>query len=434
MTAEIIAVGTELLLGDILNTNAQFLSQELAAMGITVLHQHVIGDNAGRLRELVETAKARSELLIFSGGLGPTADDLTKETVADCYHDTLVFDEEEWDKITAFFTRMGRETTPNNRKQAMVPARGKKLPNANGTAPGVWFEDGGRIAILLPGPPAELRPLWRAQAAPMLAAWQNCVLHSVVLRVCGPGESEVEAKVGHLFENANPTAAIYAKTGEVIIRITARAATDTEAEAACREYAKNFYALLGDAVYDEDVDGMEDTLVRILRGQGKTIAAAESCTGGLISQRITSVPGSSEVFGYGFVTYANAAKQQLLGVEPRILEKYGAVSSQTAAAMAFGALDASGADIAIASTGLAGPGGGTPDKPVGLVYLAAAQKNTVWVKKLTIGGRSRETVRLRASQQALDMARRLLLELLIPEARMFLRGENADFEAPALDL
>ncbi len=201
MTAEIIAVGTELLLGDILNTNAQFLSQELAAMGISVLHQLVVGDNAGRLRELVGLAKSRSELLIFSGGLGPTADDLTKETVAACYHDQLVFDEEEWAKITGFFARMGKQTTPNNRKQAMVPGRGRKLPNRNGTAPGVWFEDEGRIAILLPGPPSELRPLWKEQAAPMLAAWQNCVLHSVVLRVCGPGESEVEALVGHLFEN-----------------------------------------------------------------------------------------------------------------------------------------------------------------------------------------------------------------------------------------
>lgn len=426
MKAEIIAVGTELLLGDILNTNAQFLSQELAAMGITVLHQHVIGDNAGRLKELVEMAKGRSELLIFSGGLGPTADDLTKETVAACYHDTLRFDEEEWAKITGFFARMGRETTPNNRKQAMVPVRGRKLPNQNGTAPGVWFEDEGRIAILLPGPPGELRPLWKNVAAPMLAAWQNCVLHSVVLRVCGPGESEVEAKVGHLFEHENPTAAIYAKTGEVIIRITARAPTDAEAEAACRDYAKNFYELLGDAVYDEDVEGMEETLVRILRQKGLAITTAESCTGGLVSQRITAVPGASEVFRFGFVTYANEAKQRLLGVEARVLEKYGAVSSQTAAAMAFGALNAAGADLALALTGIAGPGGGTPQKPVGLVYIAAAHGDTVWIKKLMLAGRSRETVRLRASQQALDMARRLALGLLIPGARMFLRGENAE--------
>lgn len=432
MKAEIIAVGTELLLGDILNTNAQFLSQELAAMGITVLHQHVIGDNAARLGELVEMAKSRSELLIFSGGLGPTADDLTKETVADCYHDTLRFDEEEWAKITGFFARMGRETTPNNRKQAMVPVRGKKLPNQNGTAPGVWFEDEGHIAILLPGPPSELRPLWKDVAAPMLAAWQNCVLHSVVLRVCGPGESEVEAKVGHLFENANPTAAIYAKTGETIIRITARAPSDAEAEKLCRDYAKNFYELLGDAVYDEDVNGMEDTLVRILTQKGLTIATAESCTGGLVSQRITGVAGASEVFRYGFVTYANEAKQKLLGVEEELLAKHGAVSSQTAAAMAFGALDAAGADIALALTGIAGPGGGSPEKPVGLVYIAAAHGNTVWIKKLQLGGRSRETVRLRASQQALDMARRLALGLLVPEGRMFLRGESADFEAAAL--
>ena len=425
MTAEIIAVGTELLLGDILNTNAQFLSQELAAMGISVLHQHVIGDNAGRLRELVELAKARSELLIFSGGLGPTADDLTKETVAACYHDQLVFDEEEWAKITGFFTKMGRETTPNNRKQAMVPQRGRKLPNRNGTAPGVWFEDEGRIAILLPGPPSELRPLWKEQAAPMLAAWQNCVLHSVVLRVCGPGESEVEARVGHLFENENPTAAIYAKTGETIIRITARAPSDAEAERMCRAYAKNFYELLGDAVYDEDVGGMEETLVRLLRERDLSITTAESCTGGLVSQRLTGVPGASNVFGFGFVTYANEAKHQLLGVPEELLEQHGAVSSQVAAAMAFGAMDRTGADLALALTGLAGPDGGTPEKPVGLVYIAAAMKDVVWVKRMVWGQRSREVVRQRASQQALDMARRLALGLDIPEGKKFARGEEA---------
>ena len=428
MNAEIIAVGTELLLGDILNTNAQFLSRELAAMGISVLHQHVVGDNHARLKELVLEAKQRSDLLIFSGGLGPTADDLTKETVAGCYNDTLQFDEEEWAKITGFFAGMGRPCPENNRKQAMVPVRGRKLPNANGTAPGVWFEDDGRVAILLPGPPRELTALWKEQAAPLLAAWQNCVLHSLVLRVAGIGESDAEAKVGHLFQNDNPTAAIYAKLGEVIIRITARAADEAAAEAMCRDYAGKFYAILGDAIYAEGEEGIEHTVVGLLREKRMTVATAESLTGGMVAQRLTNVPGASEVLGFGFVTYSNAAKHKLLGVEEQVLETFDAVSSQTAAQMAFGAMDAADAQMGLATTGLAGPGGGTPERPVGTVYIAAALGDTVWVKHLRLGGRSRDTVRRRTVQAVLDMARRLLQGKPVHGAKSFARGVLADLE------
>ena len=259
MTAEIICVGTELLLGDIVNTNAQFLSRELAELGISVLHQHVIGDNPGRLRDLVKEAKSRSDLLVFSGGLGPTEDDLTKETVASCYGDTLAFDAEEWDKIVAYFTRTGRTVTPNNRKQAMVPVHGKKIVNHHGTAPGAWFEQDGRCAVLMPGVPREMKAMWAESIRPLLLERQNCTLHSITLRVLG-GESNLEYKVRDLLENANPTAAIYCKTGECEIRITARAQNDAEAQTMCRAYAKKFYDLLGDAVYDEDVAGLEETL------------------------------------------------------------------------------------------------------------------------------------------------------------------------------
>ena len=302
MTAEIISVGTELLLGNILNTNAQYLSRELAALGITVQRESTIGDNHGRLAEFVNEAKARCDLLVFTGGLGPTADDLTKETVAACFGDTLELDEAEWAGIQEYFARSGREATPNNRKQAMVPVHGKKIVNHHGTAPGAWFEQDGRCAVLMPGVPSEMKAMWTESIRPMLLERQNCTLHSITLRVLG-GESNLEYKVRDLLENANPTAAIYCKTGECEIRITARAATDEDGEKMCRAYAKKFYDLLGDAVYDEDVAGLEETLVRTLKEKGLTIATAESCTGGLIAERITSVSGSSEVFGYGFVTY-----------------------------------------------------------------------------------------------------------------------------------
>ena len=415
MEAEIIAVGTELLLGDILNTNAQFLARQLADLGITVLHQHVVGDNAARLEELVRTAKARSDLLVFSGGLGPTADDLTKETVARCYHDTLHFDREEMDKITSFFAKSGRTTPDNNEKQAMVPTRGKKLPNRNGTAPGVWFEDEGRYAVLLPGPPHELIPLWNEQVLPLLQPLCSGVLHSLTLKVTGPGESHLEETVGHLFRSANPTAAIYAKTCECHIRITAKAATPAEAAAMCRAKAQEFYDILGDCIYGEDDATLESAAVAALQKHHLTLATAESCTGGLVSRRITDVPGASEVFGFGFVTYANEAKEKLLGVPGEVLAAHGAVSPQTAAWMAQGARRVSGADISLALTGLAGPGGGTPDKPVGLVYLAAAYRDTICIRKLGLGGRSREVVRLRSSQNALDLARRLALGLPLPD-------------------
>ena len=331
MTAEIISVGTELLLGNILN-NAQFLSQELAALGITVQRQSTIGDNHDRLAEWVEAAKARADLLVFTGGLGPTADDLTKETVAACYGDSLTFDPEEWEKITSFFARMGRQTTPNNRKQAMVPVHGQKIPNAHGTAPGAWFEQEGRCAVLMPGVPAEMKAMWAEQVRPRLLARQNCTLHSLTLRVLG-GESDIEYRVRGLLKNENPTAAIYCKTGESEIRITARAASDQDGAQMCRAYAKKFYDLLEDAVYDEDVPGLAHTVVHTLAARGLTLSTAESCTGGMIAQQLTGVPGASDVFGYGFVTYWEQAKARLLGVDPAVIERYNVVSGPVAAQM-----------------------------------------------------------------------------------------------------
>lgn len=418
MTAEIICVGTELLLGDIVNTNAQFLSRELAELGISVLHEHVIGDNPERLRELVCQARSRSNLLVFSGGLGPTEDDLTKETVAEAFEDTLHFDETEWQKIVDFFARTHRTPTPNNRKQAMVPTQGHKIPNAHGTAPGAWFEDAqGHCAVLMPGVPREMKAMWAEQIRPALQQRQNCTIHSRTLRVLG-GESSIASKVAPLFDSTNPTAAIYCKTGESEIRVTAREATAEAAEAACNAYLDKFRAILGDAAYDVDVPALEYTVVRVLRERGLHAATAESCTGGMIAERLTNVPGSSEVFGFGFVTYAEVAKQKLLGVDPALIETYNVVSGPVAVAMAFGAAKASGAELAVGITGIAGPGGALPGKPVGTVYLAGADTRTGqgWLLRLTLGGyHDRGIIRTRAALYALDLLRRMALGLPVPD-------------------
>ena len=413
MTAEIISVGTELLLGNILNTNAQYLSRELAALGITVRRQSTIGDNHGRLADFVNEAKQRCDLLVFTGGLGPTADDLTKETVAACFGDTLTFDPEEWQKIVDFFTRTGRETTPNNRKQAMVPVHGHKVVNHHGTAPGAWFEQDGRCAVLMPGVPREMKAMWAEDIRPVLLQRQNCTIHSKTLRVLG-GESSIASKVSPLFASENPTAAIYCKTGESEIRVTARAATEAEAETACDARIAEFRKILGPNAYDVDVPGLEYTVVHLLQQKGLHAATAESCTGGLVAEKITNVPGSSEVFGYGFVTYAEAAKAKLLGVDPTLIEQYNVVSGPVAVAMAYGALQASGADLAVGITGIAGPGGALPGKPVGTVYLAGADARSgkAWLMRLELGGYAeRSIIRTRAALYALDLLRRMALDI-----------------------
>ena len=382
------------MLGDIVNTNAQFLSRELAELGISVLHQHVIGDNPARLKELVLQAKSRSDLLIFSGGLGPTEDDLTKETVAEAFGDTLAFDEGEWQKIIDFFARTNRRPTDNNRKQAMCPTKGHKLINDHGTAPGAWFEDEqGRCAALMPGVPREMKAMWAEQVRPILLRRQNCTIHSRTLRVLG-GESAIASKVAPLFEAANPTAAIYCKTGECEIRVTAREATEQAAEAACNARIAEFKEILGAAAYDVDVPALEYTVVRALREHGLHAATAESCTGGMIAERLTNVP----------------------------IARYNVVSGPVAAAMAFGAARESGAELAVGITGLAGPGGALPGKPVGTVYLAGAdtRTNTGYLMRLTLGGyQDRAIIRTRAALYALDMLRRMALGLDVPDSVRF---------------
>lgn len=432
MIAEIIAVGTELLLGDIVNTNAQFLSRELAALGVNVYYQTVVGDNPARLEAAVRAAMARSDLLVFTGGLGPTDDDVTKQTVARAFGDELRYDESVEADIERFFAAGGRTTPENNKKQAYVPVRGRTLRNHNGTAPGMIFEDAkkpGRRAVLLPGPPGEMRPMFLEQVRPWLASLGEGALHSISLRVAGVGESHLEGRVAALLQGDNPTAALYAKNGEVVVRVTARAENDEKARAMCEDLAQRFCDVLGDAVYTQSEPSLEHTLVRVLRENGKTLATAESCTGGLVSQRITGVPGASEVFGCGVCTYANEAKTRFLGVPAEMLAQHGAVSPEVAAAMARGVREAAGADIGVGVTGIAGPGGGTKEKPVGLVYIAAADETAVYVHRMLMERRTRETVRDFAAQRALDMARRAALGLPQPLCQRFANGQPVHFEA-----
>lgn len=420
MNAEIISVGTELLLGDIINTNAYFLAQKCAEFGLTVHYQTVVGDNVERLSNVVKEAKDRSDILIFTGGLGPTADDLTKETVAAVFEDELVEDEEEVEKLQSFFKASGRGTiTENNFKQAYVPVRGSKLENYNGTAPGMMFTLDEKYAFLLPGPPSEMKPMFLRAVVPYLQQWQDSTLYSHVLKLVGIGESSLETMVEDLLEKENPTAALYAKTGEVHIRITAKAEKQKLAQEMCEETAEIFRARVGSYIYTESEENLESTVVRLLKENKYTVASAESCTGGLLSTRITSVPGSSEVFNFGACTYANAAKVSLLGVSEESIEQRGVVSAQVALEMARGILSIANADYGVGITGIAGPDGGTEEKPVGLVYIAIAGKKEAYVRRMMWPNHTRDAIREFATQNALDMVRRCVLQLSIPDAERF---------------
>ncbi|NCC14724.1 MAG: competence/damage-inducible protein A [Clostridia bacterium] len=409
MRAEILAVGTELLLGDILNTNAQYLARELAALGIEVYYQTVVGDNPKRLEETLYHAFSRADLVITTGGLGPTDDDLTKETAADYFGEKLVLDEKALEQIQVIFNRMGKEMTQNNRKQAFVPENNSVVMyNANGTAPGIIIEKNGKIIIMLPGPPKEVVPMFEKQAKPYLAKKQEDTFISRVLRVASVGESAMEAMVKDLIDaQSNPTIAPYAKEGEALLRITAKAKDEEEANRLIDPIAVALKARLGKSVYAEGETNMETEVAKLLLAQKKTIAVAESCTGGEIASQLVRYPGISEVFIEGCVTYSNEAKMKRLGVLAETLVTCGAVSKETAMEMAEGIAKTAGADIGIATTGVAGPEGGTEDKPVGLVYIGLYNKGTVEAKEFHFAG-NRNKIRDRATFQALDWLRRKL--------------------------
>lgn len=402
---ELISVGTEILLGDILNTDAQFLSQELAKMGISVMHQSTVGDNAGRLTKLLEEASQRSDIIILSGGLGPTPDDITKEVCCEFFKKKMYLHEESFEKMKAFFAERKREMPENNIKQAMLPEGCVVFRNDNGTAPGLAMEKDGVHLLLLPGPPRELKPMFFESAVPYLKQFSDKIIISHNIRTFGIGESSMAEMVNDLFDMQNPTVAPYAKDGEALLRVTAMADSEEQAEEMCRPVIDEIKSRLGDVVYGVDYTCIEEAVVELLREKKFKVATAESCTGGFIAKRITNVSGSSEVFECGIVSYSNRIKNEVLGVSADDLEKYGAVSETVARQMAEGALKVSGADIAVSVTGIAGPNGDGSDKPVGLSYIGLADKNNSWVTELKTGRTDRDYNRYVNASNALNMIR-----------------------------
>ncbi len=407
-SAEIIAVGTELLLGNIANTDAQMISQALSELGINVYYHSVVGDNPERLTKAVELAKSRADIIITTGGLGPTFDDLTKQTLAKCFGKSLILNEDELNKIRAFFEKRGSQMTHNNEQQAYLPEGCTVLENDWGTAPSCAFEADGKHIIMLPGPPRECRPMMYERAVPYLKKLSDACIVSHEIKIFGMGESSVEDKIRHIAEKMeNPTLAPYAKEGQVLLRVTGRANTEEEADELTKPVIREVCDILGDVVYGIDVASLEEAVVNSLREKKMTLATAESCTGGLISKRITDIPGSSDVFLGGVCVYSNEAKENLLGVSGELLKDFGAVSRECAITLARNVAQLFGTDIGIGVTGIAGPDGGTEEKPVGTVFVAVSAGKMVWCNKIT-PQRDRALNRNMATLKALDMVRRYL--------------------------
>ena len=411
MNAEIICIGTELLLGNIVNTDATDVAQTLSEMGISVYRYTAVGDNPERLAEVVQAAARRADLLITTGGLGPTLDDLSKQTVAAAFGKKLVRHPECEADIRTYFERLHRPMTPNNLLQAMLPEGCTVLKNDWGTAPGCVFDAEGVKVIMLPGPPRECRAMLRYRVAPYLKGLSGQTIHSRYVHIFGMGESQVESLLHDLMEqSSNPTVAPYAKEGEVMLRITAAASSQAEAETMIEPVAAQIRTVLGPLIYTEEYDSLEQTCLNLLRQAGKTLATAESCTGGYIAKRMTDLPGSSAVFVGGVVAYTVPVKEQLLGVPAGLIERCGVVSVEVAAAMAEGVRARLGSSFGIGVTGLAGPDGDGSNRPVGLVYVALSNGNNTWVRAIQQTG-ERERVRYIAGHHAFDMLRRVLTGL-----------------------
>lgn len=372
MTVELVCVGTEILLGNIVNTNAAYLAEQCAMLGLSCYHQSVVGDNEQRMEETIRRAVSRSDIVILSGGLGPTKDDLTKEVTARVFDMELLEDPHTRARIQEYFDQNHRgQITENNWKQAQVPEGAMVIDNYNGTAPGLILQKDGKTAILLPGPPNELKPMFERDIRPFLNRLEPEGIYSKMVKICGFGESKVESMITDILESqTNPTIAPYAKTGEVHLRITAKAINEETADEMMEPMMEELYRRFGSQIFTtEEAVTLEETVVELLKEKGKTVTTAESCTGGLVAGRLLNVPGASSIYMEGYITYSNEAKEKLLGVSHVTLEQYGAVSKETACEMAEGAAKAAGADLAISVTGIAGPDGGTKEKPVGLVYV-----------------------------------------------------------------
>lgn len=411
MVVEVISVGTEILLGNIVNTNAAYLAEKCAGLGLSCFYQDVVGDNEGRLEDMIKLALSRADILFLSGGLGPTEDDLTKETAAKVMGKKLYLHEESKAAIITYFKKKGIVPTDNNWKQAMVPEGSIVIPNPNGTAPGVIISEQGKHVILMPGPPGEMIPMFEDSIMPYLENLQSEVIYSKTVKVCGIGESKAEMMVKDLIDSQeNPTIATYAKMGEVHLRVTAKAEDRKKAKQLVKPMVQELKKRFGDNVYTtKENKSLEACVVSMLKKRKLTICTAESCTGGMVAARLINVPGASEVYTTGFITYANKAKRKELNVRRETLQTHGAVSRETAYEMAKGALEHAGTEVAVAATGIAGPGGGTPEKPVGLVYISCNVCGAITVKEYRFSG-NRTKIRESAVAAALTLLRECLLE------------------------
>ncbi len=410
MIAEILSVGTELLLGQIVNTDAQFLSRRLSALGITVYRHVTVGDNPGRVQEAVRQALTRSDLVITTGGLGPTEDDLTKEMVAEVFDLPMKLHEESLAKIEGFFSSMGREMTENNKKQAYFPEGAHIMPNRKGTAPGCIVEKDGKRVAVLPGPPFELTDMYEQQLEPYLLSLSDKVIASKFLRIVGIGESSLETQLMDLFHWESPTLALYCSPGEVQARLTVMCSRGEDPSPILAPMEQEIRSRLGDHVYGEGLDNsMAKTVVELLKDAGKTVTTAESCTGGMLCAQLIDISGASDVLNESHVTYANSAKEKVLGVSPETLSRFGAVSEECAREMAEGARRISGADYGLSTTGIAGPGGGTPEKPVGTVYVGLSYDGGTDVIRLNLRG-DRTRIRSMTCLQALNLLRLRLVK------------------------
>ncbi len=418
MNCELISVGTELLLGDIINTNAQFLSQQLAEAGINVLFQCTVGDNRSRLLYVLKEALERSDLLVLTGGLGPTPDDMTKEVCAEFMEKELFLHAPSLKKIEDFFKLKNIPMPETNKKQALIPEDAIILENNNGTAPGCIMEKDGKAIIILPGPPKEMIPMFLDSVKPYLKKLSHETILSRSIRTFGIGESAMAEKVSDLLESENPTVAPYAKNGEALLRITAKASDEKKAQALIDPVLEVIEERLGNVIYGIDVPSVESAAVRLLKEKKLTVAFAESCTGGLCAKRITDISGASAVFHCGVVSYSNEIKHKVLGVSTESLVCYGAVSPVVAAEMALGVKRLSGADFGVSITGMAGPESDDPKIPVGRIYIAVTDGESLYLKELNTGhdGKDcRDYNRIVSASNALNELR--LCALSYPEKR-----------------
>ena len=409
MDAEIIAVGSELLTPSRLDTNSLYLTAELNNLGMEVVTKYVIGDDRHRLAEIVARAMDRCAVVILSGGLGPTEDDVTREAVAQALGRELVYHPDIAEALERRFAAMNRKMSEINKRQAFVIDGAEILPNDRGTAPGQWVSANGSVAMLLPGPPHELKAMFEQQCLPRLVlVVPKMAIRTAFLRVTGMPESDLDALISPVYKQYSSVATtILAANGDLQVHLRARADTEAEAEALLAEVVPPIQDLLGERLYSRNGDPLEVVVGNLLRERGATLAVAESCTGGMLGARVTAVPGSSQYFAGGFITYSNEMKRSMLGVPAETLERFGAVSAETAEAMANGARQGTGATYAISITGVAGPEGGTEEKPVGLVYLAlAGPEGTAVTHRRFIG--DRERIRVFTTQAALDLLRRRL--------------------------